>query len=56
MYVYIRTESTPANVTPLSMNGATVVLRDIPPASPHAATVPPYRTILSALPRTTPPT
>src|SRR5215510_3763301 len=43
------TESMPMSDTPRRMNGATVAGRSIPPASPQAATAPPYRGIDSTL-------
>jgi len=50
------TESIPASDTARRMNGATVVGKSIPPASPQAATVPPYRVIESTLARVVEPT
>ena len=43
------TESMPMSDTPRRMNGATEVGKSIPPASPQAATAPPYRVIDSTL-------
>jgi hypothetical protein len=43
------TESMPISDTPRRMNGATEAGKSIPPASPQAATAPPWRVIDSTL-------
>ena len=43
------TESMPRSETPRRINGATEVGKSMPPASPQAATAPPYRVIDSTL-------
>src|SRR6266851_4385572 len=50
------TESMPIRVTPRRMNGATLPGRSMPPASPQAATAPPYRVMDRTLARVVEPT